>query len=222
MNEHRTALGRCGQLGCERALDDFRRAWVFPERDGDRLVGDQLRLDHQIDRLVDWLDLIEHGGQRTVPQGHQASRAHTDGAGRGRLPFGRARQEAGLEVEHPLVGEELAVADVERLVFDHQPDDLAVGHVDQRLPCLGIAVCRLRVREGHLLEDRVQICARCGVRLPFVEVGAPPDVAVGKREDRFGLAEAVEVEPGLTQLPGLARESVVLDHVISPAGRRGL
>ena len=222
VDQHRPALARCRQLSCERAFDHLGRAWVSAGRGGDRLVGDQLRLDHQLDLPIDRLDLVEHGRQRAVSQGHQTSRAHADGAVRGRLPFGGARQEAGLEVEHSLVGDELAVADIERLIFDKQPDDLAVGYVDQRLSRLGIAVRGLGVGEGHLLEDRVQICARGGVRLAFVEVGAPSDVSVGEREDRLGLAEPVEVQPCLADVPWLACEVVLLDHIIQSATRRGL
>jgi len=55
------------------------------------------------------------------------------------------------------VGKEVAVSDVEGLVVDEQADDLAVGHVDQRLPGLRIAVRRFGVGEGHLLVDRVQV-----------------------------------------------------------------
>ena len=42
---------------------------------------------------------------------------------------------------------QLAVADVERLVLDQQPDDLAVGDVDDRLAVLGVAVAGLGVRQ---------------------------------------------------------------------------
>ena len=42
--------------------------------------------------------------------------------------------------------QQLAVAHVERLVVDEQADDLAVGHVDDRLAGLRVAVAGLRVR----------------------------------------------------------------------------
>ena len=42
---------------------------------------------------------------------------------------------------------QLAVAQVERLVVDEQPDELAVGDVDDRLAGLGVAVAGLGVRE---------------------------------------------------------------------------
>ena len=37
------------------------------------------------------------------------------------------------QVEHALVGEQGAAVHVHGLVFDQQPDELAVGHVDDRL-----------------------------------------------------------------------------------------
>ena len=43
---------------------------------------------------------------------------------------------SGPQVENPLVVEQLAVAHVERLVVDDQPDDLAVGDVDDGLAVL--------------------------------------------------------------------------------------
>ena len=46
------------------------------------------------------------------------------------------RQRAGAHVEHALVVDQGAVAQVERLVLDEQPDDLAVGDVDHRLAVL--------------------------------------------------------------------------------------
>ena len=57
---------------------------------------------------------------------------------RTRLPAGEVQsalrgQRAGPQVEHALVAMQLAVAHVERLVVDQQPDQLAVGDVDDRL-----------------------------------------------------------------------------------------
>ena len=49
-------------------------------------------------------------------------------------------QDAGAEIEHTLVTVQLAVADVQRLVFDEQADELAVRHVDARFAGLRITV----------------------------------------------------------------------------------
>ena len=55
----------------------------------------------------------------------------------GRDPLDAAAQDPGAEVEHPLVAAQLAVAHVERLVVDEQPDQLAVGDVDEVWPDSG-------------------------------------------------------------------------------------
>ena len=84
----------------------------------------------------------------------------------------RAPQHAGAEVEHALVREQLAVADVEGLVVDEQADDLAVGHVHDRLARLRVAVAGLGVRQRPQLVERVQVRAGQAERLAFVEVRA--------------------------------------------------
>ena len=64
---------------------------------------------------------------------------------------------------------ERAVAQVQRLVLDQQPDELAVGDVDDRLAVLGVAVARLRVRQRALLEEAVEVGAREAARLALLE-----------------------------------------------------
>jgi hypothetical protein len=44
------------------------------------------------------------------------------------------------------MGTQFAVANIERFVVDQQPHDLAVGHIDDRLPGFGIAVAAFRIR----------------------------------------------------------------------------
>src|SRR3954470_8135247 len=121
-------------------------------------------------------------------------------------------QRAGTHVEHPLVRADIAVANIERLVVNKQPDELAVGDVDEGLAVLRIAVTRLGVGQRSLLVVAVEVGARQRVRLPLVEVAAQPEVSVGQREHRLRLRQDVRVEPGLTQHPGLDGEDVVRDH----------
>ena len=101
---------------------------------------------------------------------------------------------------------QLAVAQVERLVVHQQPDDLAVGDVDDRLAGLRVAVPALGVRQRPPLVEGVEVGARRGVRLPLVEVAAQADVAVGQREDRLGDAEGLHVERRLAHDPRLDGE----------------
>src|SRR6202012_3309105 len=113
------------------------------------------------------------------------------------------------------VGVQRAVPDVERLVVDQQPDQLAVGDVDDRLAGLGVAVTGLGVGQRPLLEERVQVRARQSVRLPLVEVAAEPDVPVGEGEYRLALREQVHVEPGFLQTPRLNPICGLLDHALA-------
>src|SRR5215216_84982 len=52
----------------------------------------------------------------------------------GRDPLGLTAQYPGPEIEAAFMGTQLAVANIERFVVDQQPDDLAVGHINDRLP----------------------------------------------------------------------------------------
>ena len=118
------------------------------------------------------------------------------------------------------MAQQLAVADVERLVVDEQPDDLAVGDVDDRLAVLGVAVAGLGVRQRARLVEAVEVGARAGRRLALVEVAAQADVAVGEREHRLGLREAVEVAARVSRTPhGSTVEE--LGRAVAPAARRG-
>ena len=158
------------------------------------------------DGLVDRLDhVLDRRDARWVSDTSRVERTRT------RLPAGEhqstvAGQRAGPQVEHPLVVEQLAVADVERLVVDQQPDQLAVGDVDDRLAGLGVAVAGLGVRQWAQLVERVEVGAGQAVRLALVQVAAQPDVPVGQREHRLGLGQQVQVETGLADLPRLDRE----------------
>src|SRR6187549_39217 len=115
---------------------------------------------------------------------------------------------------------QLAVPDVERLVVYQEPDDLAVGDVDDRLPVLGIRETHLCIRQWPGLVEPVEIRSRKSVRLALLEIAPQPDVAVGQREQRFGLSENVQVERGLADLPRLDRKRVVMDHDASNSSAR--
>src|SRR5215470_3181792 len=126
-----------------------------------------------------------------------------------------SRVRARAQVHDPLVRVQRAVPDVERLVVHQQPDDLAVGDVDDRLPVVGEAVPRLRVRQRPDLVHRVQVAARQPVRVTLVEVAAQPEVPVGQGEDGLALGQQVEVEFLLDQTPGLGSVRRLLDHQAS-------
>src|SRR5262249_35786129 len=127
-------------------------------------------------------------------------------------PFGAAAQHTGTEVQHPLMRAQRAVADVEGLVVQEQPDQLAVGDVDDGLPGLRQAVDRLGGGEGGVLGDAGGVAARQAARLPLVEVAPPADVPVGQREHRFRLRQHVQVQRLLAQAPWFHVEHRVLDH----------
>ena len=177
-----------------------------------RLVGDQLGLHDQAQRLVDRLDLVPDRGDRALGERDQAGAVYADPPPGRRLPLQLPVEGAGAEVEHPGVRDQFAVADVEGLVVDQQPDRLAVGHVDHGLPRLGEAVAGLGVRQRPQLVERVQIGARDAVRLALVEVAAQADVPVAECEDRLRLGEDLEVEAGLADMPRLDRVRALADH----------
>jgi hypothetical protein len=215
------ALGARDQLGAgvvEEPLLDLQR---LGEHGGDprvlalrrqRLVGDQLGLHDQAQRLVDRLDLVPDRGDRALGERDQAGAVYADPPPGRRLPLQLAVEGAGAEVEHPGVRDQFAVADVEGLVVDQQPDRLAVGHVDDGLPRLGEAVARLGVGQRAQLVERVEVGARDAVRLALVEVAAQADVPVAEREDGLGLREDLEVEAGLADMPRLDRVRALADH----------
>ena len=189
-----------------------------------RLVGDQLRLDDHPDGRVDRLDLVGDRGDRALDQGHQPGRPDPDGLPAGRHPLGGAVQQPRAEVEDPLVRDEPPVAHVERLVVDEEPDELAVGDVDERLADLGVAVAGLGIRQRARLEETVEVGPGYAAGLTLVEVPAPADVAVGQGEHRLALREHPEVEARLAQAPRLGGIGRVGDHGIPadvPSGVRG-
>ena len=153
------------------------------------LVGHQLRLSHEPCRAVQGLDLVQDRGDRSVRERHQPDGGDPHPLPGGREPLDLSPQNPGAEVEHPPVLAQIAIADIERLVVDEQADDLAVGDVDHRLPCLGIPVAPLGVRQRPGLVEAVQVRARQAVRLALIEVRPKPDVPVGEGEDRLAVRE---------------------------------
>ena len=184
------------------------------------LVGDQLGLHHHADRVVQRLDLVADGRDRALGQRDQPDRADPDPAPGRRHPVRPPGQRAGPEVQHPLMLQQLAVADVERLVVDEQPDQLPVGDVDHRLAGLREAEAGLGVGQRAPLVHAVQVGPREAVRLPLVQVRPPPDVPVGQREHGFGLGQHVGVQRAFPQAPRLDRERGVLDHRSSSSSAR--
>ena len=100
----------------------------------------------------------------------------------GDCPLDGSAQHAGAHVEDALVVQQLAVAQVERFVVDEQPDELAVGDVDDCLARLREAVARLGVGQRSHLVERVQVGAHQAGGIALVEIAAHPDVPVGQRE----------------------------------------
>ena len=70
------------------------------------------------------------------------------------------------------MGAEVVVADVEWLVVDEQPHDLAVRDVHDCLTRLRVAVAGLGVRQRPQLVERVQIRAGDAEWLALVEIAA--------------------------------------------------
>ena len=179
----------------------------------DVLVGDQLRHQHQAERLVDRRDRVGERGDRALGQRDEPDGVDLDGVPGGRRPGDVPGQGAGPQVEGAGVLADGAVPDIERLVVDQQPDDLAVGDVDDGLPGVGEPVPGLRVGQRPVLVDRVQVGAGEPVGLALVEVAAQADVTVGEREDRLALRDHVQVEGVLGEGPGFSAVRLVRDHL---------
>ena len=184
------------------------------------LVGEQLGLHRDPRRAVQRLHLVADRGDRALGERHQPGARDPDPPAGRRHPFGLAAERARAEVEHALVRAQLAVADVERLIVDEQPDQLAVGDVDDGLPGLRQAVRRLGVGQRPYLVEPVEVGARQAVRLALVQVPAPAEVAVRQREHRLRLGQHVQVQHGLPQGPGLHAERRLLDHEWSSSSAR--
>ena len=198
-------------LGDQRRRQRRRRARVV-RLVGAGLVRDQLGLHADADRRSDRLDLEQDRRDRPLHERHHPRRTHVDGLAGGRDPFGLSAQDPFAQIELPLVADQLPVPDVEWLVVDEQAEHLAVGHVDERLARLGIAVGGLGVRQRANLVEAVQERPGRPRRLALIEVPAQADVAVREREDRLGLGQQVEVELALAHHPRLDREDVGPDH----------
>ena len=208
MHEQRSALGALVVDGFQRIFQDGRHPRVVARSAGWSSLVTSSDCTVDPDEFVDRLDHVLDGRHAAVRQRHQPGGHHLDLLAGGRAPVRRAGQRSGAQVENPLVVEQFAVADVERLVVDQQADDLAVGDVDERLAGLRVAVSGLGVRQRPDLVEGVQVGARQAVRLALVEVAAQPDVPVGQGEHRLGLGQQVEVELGLADLPRLDGEAL--------------
>ena len=194
------------QLGLQRRGERGGRTWVARLL-GDGLVGDELGLRDDPRWGPDRLDHDLEGGDGPVREGHEPRRLHPDVLAGRRLPFELAAQHAVAHVERPGVADDLPVAEVQRLVVDEDPEELAVDDVDDRLAVLRVAVDGLGVREGAGLVQPVEVRAVHVGGLALVEVATQPDVPVGQGEDGLADAEIVEVEPGFPDRPRVDLEA---------------
>ena len=106
---------------------------------------------------VERLDLVQDRRCGALDERDEPGRGDPHRSTRRRTPIGAAAEHAGSKVELALVREQLAVADVERLVVDEEADDLPVRDVHDRLARLRVAVAGLGVRERPQLVEGVQV-----------------------------------------------------------------
>ena len=127
---------------------------------GGAVVGQQVGLERGVEPVVQRLDLVGDRGEDALGERDQPSRGDADARAVGCRPLGTAFEDAGAQVQRPLVGPDLAVPEVERRVADVQADELAVGHVDDGLAGLREPVSRLGVGERALLVEAADVGAR--------------------------------------------------------------
>ncbi len=167
----------------------------------DVFVGEQIRLQDEFDVPVERLDLVMDGGDRTRGERDESFRMDAHAASGRRRPLGGAAQGARAEVEDALVRRCTPVPHVHGLVLDEQADDAAVGHVHDGLPVLGVAVTRLRIWQGTLLVEPVEVGAGESARFTLLERATNPDVSVGQCEGGFGGVQCLQIQSAPAQLP---------------------
>src|SRR5664279_1447998 len=121
-------------------------------------------------------------------------------------------QHSRAQVEHPVVVADLAVAQVEGLVVDQQPDQLAVSDIEDGLSGLRESVAGFGVGQPPILEERAEVGAGQPARVALVEIAARPDVPVGQREQRFGARQVIKIEAHLAELPRVDRKPATRGH----------
>src|SRR5438067_3067501 len=115
---------------------------------------------------------------------------------------------------------EVAIAHVEGLVVQQEPDELSVCDIDDRLTGLRIAVTRLDIRKRTHVVDGVEVRPGHAVRLTLVEISPQPEVAVGQREHGLGLRQDIQVQRTFAYAPGLRAKRGVTDHARSSSSAR--
>jgi hypothetical protein len=198
-------------LGLQRVVQHCRDPRVLAGR-RQLLVGHELGLQDQPGGVVHRLDLVEERDDSPLGERDEAYGPEADRLPGRRHPLRRAFERSGPQVEDAFVGPQLAVPDVERLVVHQQAHQLGVRDVDHRLPGLREAVPGLGVGQRAQLVERVQVRAGQTVRLPLVQVSPDAYVTVGEREDRLGLRQHVQVEPGLPDVPRVDGKCPFTDH----------
>src|SRR6516164_4699954 len=103
---------------------------------------------------------------------NETNRRNPNRSPRRRAPFCRSGQGPGAEIEHSIVGKHLAVTEIKGLVVDKQPDEFAIGHVNESLTRFRSAILTLRFRKRTQLIKTVQIRARQSMRLAFIKIAA--------------------------------------------------
>ena len=96
VNEDSATLGARRQLGDKRAFYDLAGAGVPGALAEDRLVGDELGLQHDVDGMVEGLDLVPDRCHRAVDQRDKARGPDAQRAVGGRLPDDLTPEHAGL------------------------------------------------------------------------------------------------------------------------------
>src|SRR5215467_13150244 len=162
-------------FGKERRFDDRSGARI-PGNRWQLLVRHQLGLDDDVRPSVQGLNIVNNAHDRAMSEGNQTNRRDSYRAPRWRAPLNCSCQRSGAEIEHPIVGKQLAVTNVKGLVIDEQSDELAIGHVNERLTRLRSTVLTLGFRQRTQLIETVEIRSRQSMWLAFVEITAHANV----------------------------------------------
>src|SRR5262249_48275705 len=105
---------------------------------------------------------------------------------------------------------------------DQQPNQLAVGDIDERLARFRRTVLALRRRKRPQLVEAVEIGSRQTVRLAFVEVATNANMTVRECKQGLGLRQHVQVQRGVVKRPRLDAKRGMLNHRCSRSEARSV
>src|SRR5271166_4909250 len=123
----------------------------------------------------------------------------------------------------------MRIGQPEGLIIHEELDDLAVGHVADRLASFGETISFFGVFDRPRLIESIDESAVFGVWAAFLRAPAHAEIAVAERRHRFQLGQEFRVKRFLNYVPLIRRimmgwrpEAFMMQHrAVSPTTARG-